>query len=278
MITPSTPAATTRSRSAASSTVQASTATPRGVRRGDRAPGDEDVLEHQRRRARATRRAAARRAGPTARSDESPSLTTGRSAGRRETPNRSSGYVKPIRTAGACRATRVQARHVERRDDGPPLEHRTGGARRRARRGGSSASGRRGARPRAPRRRRTRAPRRASAARARRSRSSSSERDLTEPDAAPWLTSSSRSECARTSGPRGRSSTSNSIRSTPCSTAARSERSVFSGASMGRAAMTDAEDRARPGSRRSSITPSLRRAARSHHHASAAEQRPPARP
>ena len=41
--------------------------------------------------------------------------------------------------------------------------------------------------------------------------------------------------------PAGRSSTSNSIASTPCSSAASNERSVFSGASRGGAAVPDAD-------------------------------------
>ena len=43
--------------------------------------------------------------GTEARIADSPSETTGQRYGLRETDNRSSGYVRPMRTPGACRAT-----------------------------------------------------------------------------------------------------------------------------------------------------------------------------
>ena len=219
MITPSTPAATTRSRSAGSSTVQASTCAPERAR-GARphagvtsacwsikavAPALTGEPRHDGRHRRAQ-------------SSESPSARSGGAPGAaRDAVARSSGYVTPIRTVGACRrdARAGSARGTTRRPS--VARHRSGAS-------AAASSSRRVVSFRS-----TCSPtlgRLVDEERERLVERRQVGRDLaklverarlcTEPVAAPWLTSSSRSEWASTSGPRGRSSTSNSIRSTPC--------------------------------------------------------------
>ncbi len=90
MITPVTPAATTRSRSARSSTVQASTGTP-ADRAAATARGVTSVWFSMSAVAPARRTIPLTRGGTEARRAESPSLTSGQKTGRRETPNLSSG-------------------------------------------------------------------------------------------------------------------------------------------------------------------------------------------
>ena len=230
VITPSTPAATTRASSARSSTVQASTGRPAAWARST----DDSVTSRccSITALAPTRRASrGRRSGTEARIDVSPSETIGHRYGLREIESLSSGYVIPTLIRGAARATArrlatwtplttvrasspwrsigadqlVEPRPQLEVDVQPDLRGLVDeeGQRLVERR---EAPGQRRAAPRARGRAHV-------------------------PLAAPWLTSSRWSEWASTSGPRARSSTSNSIRSTPASTAARNERSVFSGAS-----------------------------------------------
>ena len=194
----------------------------------DRARRDQHVLEHERGRPGATQHARHdSRNGCAERGEAGPQHRLQRPPPRHAVPVL--GYVKPIRTDGAHRATTirlgtwndettVRRSSPKRRSASASSSRRvvslrstwspTSGASSTKNSSASSSVGSSGAT----------------------ARSSANDRCRTDPSAAPWLTSSRRSECASTSGPRGRSRTSNSTRSTPCATASRNEWSVFSGA------------------------------------------------